>query len=207
MLEPQHRLNHIADYLQFLCNAQSYWFMLNISYDHGCHLANPFHLGLNDYKVLFIAAGLAWYIQLRWHDERQCNNHPDKRHKRGMMLVILAGSDSATSQLAVSALQWSGWQWLGQWQQQQQQQQRGEDSNKNSINSRGEHQDYCRNRHGSCALPRVDTARQTHSKPMLTSASLNNWHQDIGAMKAETMLSCWQADSALRAGGGRRNDR
>jgi hypothetical protein len=105
-------LDHIADYLQFLSNAQLYWFTLNTSCDHGCCLANQFHLGPNDYKVLsiVIAAGLASYTQLRWHDERQFNNQPDKRHKRGVMLVVLAGIGGAMAQLVMSAPQWSGWQ-------------------------------------------------------------------------------------------------
>jgi hypothetical protein len=55
-------LDHIADYLRFLSSAQSYWFMLNTSYDHGCHLANQFLLGPNDYGILFIAAGLTLYM-------------------------------------------------------------------------------------------------------------------------------------------------
>ncbi len=44
-----------------------------------------------------------------------------------------------------------------------------------------------------------------HSSPTLTSASCNNWHWDIIAMKAGTMPSCWRADGAMRVGGGRRN--
>ena len=34
-------LDHIADYLLFISNAQSYWFTLNASYDHGCHIGGP----------------------------------------------------------------------------------------------------------------------------------------------------------------------
>jgi hypothetical protein len=33
-------LDNIADYLTFISDAQSFWFMLNTSYDHGCHLAS-----------------------------------------------------------------------------------------------------------------------------------------------------------------------
>jgi hypothetical protein len=54
-------LDHIAEYLQFLSNTQSFWFTLKMSYDHGCHLANRFHLGLNEYKVLLIISGLVFY--------------------------------------------------------------------------------------------------------------------------------------------------
>jgi hypothetical protein len=37
-------LDHIADFLKFISSAQSFWFSLNTSYDHGCHLANRFRL-------------------------------------------------------------------------------------------------------------------------------------------------------------------
>ncbi len=39
----------------------------------------------------------------------------------------------------------------------------------------------------------------------LTSASHNDWHQDIAATTAGEVLSCWRADGTTRAGGGRRN--
>jgi hypothetical protein len=110
-------LDHIAEYPRFLSNAQSYWFTLNTSYDHGCRVANQFSLEPNDYKVLLIVAGLVLYMQLHQHDERQGNNQPDKRHKMGAMLVILAGSGGAMAQLAVSAPQWLGWQQRGHQQQ------------------------------------------------------------------------------------------
>ena len=32
-------LDHIADFLKFISSAQSFWFLLNTSYNHGCHLA------------------------------------------------------------------------------------------------------------------------------------------------------------------------
>ncbi len=58
-------LDHIADYyLKFISKAQSFWFTLNTSYDHGCHLASRFRLEPNDYKVLLIVAGLASYSKL-----------------------------------------------------------------------------------------------------------------------------------------------
>ena len=43
---------HIADYLQFISNAKSFWFSLNTSYDHGHHLASQFRLDPEDYKVV-----------------------------------------------------------------------------------------------------------------------------------------------------------
>ncbi len=49
-------LDHIADYIRFLSNAQSFWFTLDTSYDYGCHLASRFHLNPEDYEALFIVA-------------------------------------------------------------------------------------------------------------------------------------------------------
>jgi hypothetical protein len=56
-------LDHIAEYLQFISDAQSFWFTLNTSYDHGFYLAHCFRLELNDYEVLLVVAGLASYTQ------------------------------------------------------------------------------------------------------------------------------------------------
>ena len=53
-------LDLIADYLKFI-SAPSFWFTLDTSYDHGCHLANRFRLEPNDYEVLLVVAGLAQY--------------------------------------------------------------------------------------------------------------------------------------------------
>ncbi len=57
-------LDHIADYLPFISDAQSFWFTLNKSYNHGCHLGSQFRLEPNDYEVLLVVAGLASYTQL-----------------------------------------------------------------------------------------------------------------------------------------------
>jgi len=54
-------LDHIAEMLQFISSAQSFWFTLNTSYDHGCHLASQFRLEPNDYEVLLVVASLAQY--------------------------------------------------------------------------------------------------------------------------------------------------
>ena len=56
-------LDHTAEMLQFISNTQSFWFTLESSYNHGCHLANRFHLELNDYKVLLVVDGLAHYTR------------------------------------------------------------------------------------------------------------------------------------------------
>jgi hypothetical protein len=31
-------LDHIADFLKIISNTQSFWFTLDTSYNHGCHL-------------------------------------------------------------------------------------------------------------------------------------------------------------------------
>jgi hypothetical protein len=56
-------LDHIADYLKFISSAQSFWFTLNTSYDHGCHLADRLRLEPNEYEVLLVVAGLASYTR------------------------------------------------------------------------------------------------------------------------------------------------
>jgi len=45
-------LDHIADLLKFISGAQPFWFLLNTSYDHGCHLANHFRLDPDKYRLL-----------------------------------------------------------------------------------------------------------------------------------------------------------
>jgi hypothetical protein len=52
-------LDHIADYLKFISGTQSFWYMLNTSYNHDCHLASWFHWEQNSYEVLLVVAGLA----------------------------------------------------------------------------------------------------------------------------------------------------
>jgi hypothetical protein len=56
-------LDHIADYLKFISGAQSFWYMLNTSYNHDCHLASRFRLEPNNYEVLLVVAGLASYMR------------------------------------------------------------------------------------------------------------------------------------------------
>ena len=51
-------LDHITKYLRFISNAQLFWYTLNTSHDHGCHLANCIRLELIDYEVLLVIAGL-----------------------------------------------------------------------------------------------------------------------------------------------------
>jgi hypothetical protein len=44
-------LDHIADYLKFISGTQSFWFTLNTSYKHDCHLASRFRLEPIVYEV------------------------------------------------------------------------------------------------------------------------------------------------------------
>jgi hypothetical protein len=44
-------LDHIADYLTFISDAQFFWFMLNTSYNHGCNLTSKFLSGGDCGKV------------------------------------------------------------------------------------------------------------------------------------------------------------
>jgi hypothetical protein len=55
-------LDHIADFLKFISNTQSFWFMLDTSYNHGCHLANRFFLDPDKNDALLIV-GLAHYTR------------------------------------------------------------------------------------------------------------------------------------------------
>jgi len=87
-------LDHIADFLEFISSAQSFWFSLNTSYDHGCHLASRFCLDPDEYDVLLIVAGLVVYeIWLRNEADdleevlrgwgwRKHNNQPRLRWRR-----------------------------------------------------------------------------------------------------------------------------
>jgi len=56
-------LDHIANFLKFISSAQSFWFSLNMCYDHGCHLASRFRLDPEEYEVLLIITGLASYTR------------------------------------------------------------------------------------------------------------------------------------------------
>jgi hypothetical protein len=56
-------LDHIANYLKFISGAQSFWFSLDTSYDHGCQLANRFRLEPEEYEVLLTIAGLASFTR------------------------------------------------------------------------------------------------------------------------------------------------
>ena len=86
--------DHIADFLIFLSCAPSFWFSLNTSYDHGCHLDNQFQMSAQEYESLLAPANLAaytksgfimkpyeWGIFLGGHHFRlsECNIELDKK--------------------------------------------------------------------------------------------------------------------------------
>ena len=56
-------LDHIADFLKFISSAQSFWFLLDTSYDHSYHLASRIRLDPDEYEVLLTVAGLASYTR------------------------------------------------------------------------------------------------------------------------------------------------
>ncbi len=56
-------LDHITNYLKFISEAQSFWFSLDTSYDHGCHLANQIQLEPQEYEVLLIVADLTSFTR------------------------------------------------------------------------------------------------------------------------------------------------
>ena len=57
-------LDHKADFLKFISKAQSFWFSLDTSYNHGCYLANRFRLDPEEYEALLIVAGNVYKIWL-----------------------------------------------------------------------------------------------------------------------------------------------
>jgi len=56
-------LDHIANFLKFISSAQSFWFSLNTSCDHGCHLASRYRLDPGEYEALLIITGLVSYTR------------------------------------------------------------------------------------------------------------------------------------------------
>ncbi len=53
-------LDHIADFLRFIANIQSFWFMLDTSFDYGCHLSKRFHGLASDGRYGFNMKPDAW---------------------------------------------------------------------------------------------------------------------------------------------------
>ena len=53
----------ILDHLKFISGAQSFWYTLNTSFNHDCHLVSQFRLEPNNYEVLLVVAGLTSYTR------------------------------------------------------------------------------------------------------------------------------------------------
>jgi hypothetical protein len=58
-------LDHLADFMPPLSTASSFWFSLNLSYDHEFHLCKRFGMLPHDYKCLLVAANLSQFDP-RW---------------------------------------------------------------------------------------------------------------------------------------------
>jgi hypothetical protein len=56
-------LDHLAEHMIYLFTTSSFWFSLNSSYDHGCHLSRQLGMTPKDYKYLLVAANLAHFHQ------------------------------------------------------------------------------------------------------------------------------------------------
>jgi hypothetical protein len=52
-------LDHLAKHIMYLSTASSFWFSLNSSYDHDCHLSKQLGMSPQDYEYLLVAADLA----------------------------------------------------------------------------------------------------------------------------------------------------
>ncbi len=58
-------LDHLAEHSRYLSNASSFWFSVNSSYDHGCHLSKQMGMSPQDYEYPLVAANLAHFHQKR----------------------------------------------------------------------------------------------------------------------------------------------
>ena len=58
-------LDHLAKHIMYLSTASSFWFSLNSSYNHDCHLSKRLGVSPQDYEYLLVAANLAHVHQQR----------------------------------------------------------------------------------------------------------------------------------------------
>ncbi len=56
-------LDHLAEHIRYLSTASSFWFSVNSSYDHDCHLSKQMGMSPQDYEYLLVAANLAHFHQ------------------------------------------------------------------------------------------------------------------------------------------------
>ena len=54
-------LDHLAEHMVYLSAASSFWFSLNSSYDHDCHLSKRLGMSPEDYEYLFVDTNLAQF--------------------------------------------------------------------------------------------------------------------------------------------------
>ena len=54
-------MDHLAEFLLFLSTGPSFWFSINLSYDHDCHLSKRFGMTPQNYKCILVASDLAHY--------------------------------------------------------------------------------------------------------------------------------------------------
>jgi hypothetical protein len=54
-------LDHLAEHMVYLSAASSFWFSINSSYDHDCHLSKRLGMTPQDYEYLLVAANLAQF--------------------------------------------------------------------------------------------------------------------------------------------------
>ena len=89
-------------------NTQSFWFMLDTSYNHGCHLANRFHLESNNYEVLPIVAALESSCRASWLSQyllssSHCVDLLLSCHARWLLHCLLPSSSCVTLSYSHSA--------------------------------------------------------------------------------------------------------
>jgi len=119
--------DHKADFLKFISSAQSFWFLLDTSYDHGCHLASRIRLDPDEYEALLTVTGLelcprfgfqikadAWrkffggrrfvaddcpieFEQKKIDLDAYINGTPQSRHQRRKFYVAVAVTSKATA--------------------------------------------------------------------------------------------------------------
>ena len=58
-------LDHLAEHMMYLSAASSFWFSLNSSYDHDCHLSKRLGMSPQEYEYLVMALDLA-RMDKRW---------------------------------------------------------------------------------------------------------------------------------------------
>jgi hypothetical protein len=58
-------LDHLAEHSRYLSTASSFWFSVNSSYDHGCHLSKQMGMSPQDYEYPPVAVNLANFHQ-KW---------------------------------------------------------------------------------------------------------------------------------------------